>query len=257
MSELAPKPDNDLVPHPPLKDYYDEESQRRTFVSSLFDKTAHNYDWIIRAMSLGSGNYYRYQALLRAGLKGGMQVLDVATGTGPVADAIRRIVGSQGSVTGLDRSINMLKETQQNVKGIPLIQSDAAALPFPANSFDFLSMGYALRHVDSLESTFAEYFRVLKPGGKMLLMELTSPDSKLGLMITKFYMRSIVPLVAKLGTGSQDSKTLMAYFWDTIENCVRPNIIMDTMAKVDFEDVNRHVSIGIFSEYTAVKPASK
>lgn len=245
--------DNRVVPHPPLTEYYAEEKQRRQFVSTLFDKTAHNYDWIIRAMSLGSGNYYRYQALLRAGLKEGMDVLDVATGTGPVAASIRRIIGENAMIIGLDRSINMLKETQQNV-GVPLVQSDAGAIALPADTFDFLSMGYALRHVDDIEKTFEEYYRVLKPGGKVLLLELTSPDSKIGFIFTRFYMRKIVPMVARLGTGSKDSKTLMAYFWDTIENCVRPQKIMDSIAAAGFTDVKRHTNLGIFSEYTAVKP---
>lgn len=240
------------VPHPPLAEYYAEEAQRRKFVSELFDKTAHNYDWVIKAMSFGSGNWYRNQALIRAGLEEGMDALDVATGTGPVAVSIKKIVGEKGSVIGLDQSINMLREASRHVD-MMLVQSDAGTMPFTDNSFNFLSMGYALRHVADINELFQEYCRVLKPGGKVLLMELTSPDSKIGFMMTKFYMRSIVPLVARIGTRSKDSKILMKYFWDTIEHCVRPNIIMDAMKTAGFENVSRHKVLGVFSEYTAVK----
>ncbi len=242
------------VPHPPLQEYYSEEAQRRKFVSELFDKTAHHYDWVIRAMSFGSGNWYRNQALLRAGLKPEMAVLDIATGTGPVAQSISRIVSGNGSVVGLDRSINMLHETAKHMH-LPLVQADAGVLPFPDQSFDFITMGYALRHVDDLHGLFSEYFRVLRPGGKILLMELTSPDSRLGFILTKFYMRRIVPLIARLGTGSKDAKTLMTYFWDTIEHCVRPDGIIEQMKLAGLEDVRRHKVLGIFSEYTGLRKA--
>ncbi|WP_455203284.1 class I SAM-dependent methyltransferase [Kaarinaea lacus] len=242
-----------LVPHPPLKEYYQDEQQRRNFVSWLFDETAHHYDWIIRAMSFGSGNWYRKNALLRAGLAEGMQVLDVATGTGPVAKSALNIVGSNGAVFGLDHSINMMKEARKIVS-VPFIQSDAGRLPFPDASFDFLSMGYALRHVDDLYATFAEYRRVLKPGGKVLLMELTQPKSTVAKKFVKFYLRKIVPKIARLGSGSKDAETLMTYFWDTIENCVPPAKILEAMEKSDLLNAKRYCELGIFSEYTAEKP---
>ena len=125
---------NPIIPHPPLKKYYADEKHRRGFVSWLFDETACHYDWIIRAMSFGSGNWYRRKALLRAGLAKDMQVLDVATGTGPVAKSASEIVGSSGKVFGLDRSVNMLKEARKTVS-VPFIQSDAGRLPFPDASY--------------------------------------------------------------------------------------------------------------------------
>jgi len=244
---------NSSVPHPPLQQYYASEQHRREFVSRLFDDTAGYYDWIIRAMSLGSGGWYRRMALVRAGLRKGMNVLDVAIGTGPVAGSEVKIVGSEGSVVGLDRSINMLRETRHTLN-IPLVHSDAGYLPFTEDSFDFLSMGYALRHVDDLDGTFREYFRVLKPGGKILILELTSPESKTGLAITRFYMRRVVPWIARIGSRSKDAETLMFYFWDTVENCVRPEIILQAMTDAGFKAVKRHTNISVFSEYRATKP---
>jgi demethylmenaquinone methyltransferase/2-methoxy-6-polyprenyl-1,4-benzoquinol methylase len=240
-------------PHPPLQRYYKEESQRRKFVTWIFDETASEYDWIIRVMSFGSGNWYRKQALLRAGLSEGMQVLDVATGTAPVAKAETVIVGSTGSVIGLDRSYNMLKEAGKRVK-IPLVHGGADQLPFANNSFDFISMGFALRHVDDLSTSFNEYFRVLKPGGILLIIELTKPKSRIHYAIIRFYLWHIVPLVARLGSGSKDAQTMMKYWWDTLDNCVSPATIMQTMTDCGFAQTKRHREIGLFSEYTAVKP---
>ena len=246
---------NPLIPHPPLKQYYADENHRRGFVSWLFDETACHYDWIIRAMSFGSGNWYRRKALARAGLTDSMQVLDVATGTGPVAKSASEIVGPSGQVFGLDRSFNMMKEARKNIS-LPFIHSDAGRLPFADNSFDFLSMGYALRHVDDLNRSFDEYFRVLKPGGKVLILELTQPQSNVGRKFIKFYLRRVVPKIARLGSRSKDAETLMTYFWDTIENCVSPDTIIKAMSKSGFENAQRNCALSIFSEYSARKPSA-
>ena len=211
MESPADRNKSELIPHPPLQQYYADEKHRRGFVSWLFDETACHYDWIIKAMSFGSGNWYRHKALLRAGLSEGDQMLDIATGTGPVAKSALRIIGESGSVTGLDRSANMMLEAKK-VVNIPFVQSDAAHLPFPDQSFDFLSMGYALRHVDDLYDTFEEYNRVLKPGGTVLIMELTRHKSAIVNKFLKFYMRHIVPKIARIGSGTKDAETLMTYF---------------------------------------------
>lgn len=143
-----------LAPHQALPRYYADASRRREFVSNLFDGTAKHYGWIIKAMSFGAGDRYRRQALLRAGLRPGMQVIDVASGTGPVSQSELEIAGPQGSVVSVDRSYNMLEVARKSVPTLG-VQASAEDLPFADNQFDFLSMGYALRHVDDLNDTFA------------------------------------------------------------------------------------------------------
>ncbi|TMH45575.1 MAG: methyltransferase domain-containing protein [Betaproteobacteria bacterium] len=233
--------------------YYADPSRRRAFVSNLFDDTAKHYDWIIKVMSFGSGNRYRKEALLRAGLRPGMHVIDVASGTGPVSRSEVDIVGPHGSVVSVDRSYNMLDVARKSVP-TPGIQASAEDLPFPDNQFDFLSMGYALRHVDDLNDTFAEYRRVLKPGGSVLIMELTPPKSAIGRRFVKFYLNSVVPTIARIGTRSDDARTLMKYFWDTIDSCVPPQSILDAMKRSGFADVSCHCISGVFREYVGRKP---
>lgn len=242
-----------LPPHQVLPQYYADSSRRREFVSNLFDDTAKYYDWIIKAMSFGSGNWYRKSALLRAGLRSGMHVIDVASGTGPVSQSELDVVGSRGSVVSVDRSYNMLDIARKSIP-TPPVQASAEDLPFAANQFDFLSMGYALRHVDDLNDTFTEYFRVLKPGGSVLIMELTPPNSAIGRRFVKFYLNTVVPTMARLGTRSNEARTLMKYFWDTIESCVPPQSILDAMKRSGFVDVRRHCISGVFSEYVGRKP---
>src|SRR5580658_909763 len=92
------------APHPPLSDYYGDEVNRALWVRGLFDRTAADYDRIERAMAFGSGSWYRRRALERAGLRPGMRVLDIGTGTGLTAREAFALVGPSGEVTGVDPS---------------------------------------------------------------------------------------------------------------------------------------------------------
>jgi demethylmenaquinone methyltransferase/2-methoxy-6-polyprenyl-1,4-benzoquinol methylase len=245
----APQP---LRPHPLLGRYHQTEEQRRRQVDAWFDEAAGDYDWINQAISFGSGSRYRRQALLRAGLAPGMSLLDAGSGTGAVAAQALPIVGEGGLVLALDPSLGMLRQAagrgvRRRVRGF------AEALPFPDSRFDRLSMGYALRHVSDLHSTFREYLRVLKPGGKLLLLEITPPPSRLAHRLLGLYLGRLVPLVARLGHGGRASRELMEYYWDTIENCVPPAVILGALADAGFATAERHVEMGIFSEYTAVR----
>jgi demethylmenaquinone methyltransferase/2-methoxy-6-polyprenyl-1,4-benzoquinol methylase len=243
-----------VAPHPPLEKYYRGEPQRRGFVTGLFDRTAPHYDWINRIMSLGSGVRYRRDALRRAGLAPGtIRVLDVAIGTGLVARAARDILGDSGRVTGVDLSMGMLTEAQKQLP-IALVQGVAERLPVADACTDFVTMGYALRHVADLESTFREYLRVLKPGGTLLILELTRPDAdSAAYRMTRFYLHTVVPLMARLGPGGAESRTLMEYFWDTVDQCVPPATILEAIAGSGFTAPRQGVVHRIFSEYVATK----
>ncbi|HVQ35337.1 MAG TPA: class I SAM-dependent methyltransferase, partial [Candidatus Bathyarchaeia archaeon] len=96
------------------------------------------------------------------------------------------------------------------------------------------------------------YHRVLKPGGKLLILEITPPRSRVSFHVIKFYLGRVVPLLARIGGGGADSQRLMQYYWDTIEHCVAPPIILRALEEAGFKKVSRHVELGIFSEYTGV-----
>lgn len=242
------------APHPPLGKYYPEESQRRGFVTGLFDRTAPHYDWINRVMSFGSGGRYRRDALRRAGLVAGHRLLDVAIGTGLVARAGADILGDEGQITGVDLSMGMLAEARKSLP-ITLVQGVAEKLPIADGCADFLTMGYALRHVTDLESTFAEYLRVLKPGGTLLILELTRPATdSAAYRLTRFYLHKVVPTLARLGPGGAESRTLMEYFWDTVDHCVPPVTILEALAGGGFVSVRQDIQHRVFSEYVATKP---
>lgn len=242
-----------IAPHPPLRRYYREVEARQGFLNELFNRTAYQYRNIEKATGFGSGLRYRRKSLREAGLKPGMHVLDVACGPALVAQCAREVVGSSGSVIGLDPSIGMLREAQKGPCR-NLVRGVGERLPFPDESFDFLSMGYALRHVSDLTAAFLEYRRVLKPGGIVLLLDICRPRSALMLSLSRFYIKTVLGIVFAASTGNQDMKTLMAYWWDTTEFCVPSEQIMDVLIETGFVDCSLHELFnGLLRDYRAVK----
>lgn len=243
-----------LKPHEPLRAYYPDEGARRSWVRSIFDGTAGDYDRIEGMMAFGSGPWYRRRALERSGLRAGMDVLDVAVGTGLVAREAATLAGSPAKVVGVDVSFGMLRAARLP-EGIRKVQGPAERLPFRDRSFDFVSMGFALRHVADLDAIFAEYFRVLRPGGTACILEITRPRSRTAKLLLKAYMRGIVPLATRAVARSADMPKLMRYYWDTIEACVPPEQVIAALRGAGFADASRFVEVGIFSEYTGKRPA--
>ena len=245
-------PPASLRPHDTLTKYYQNKDQHRAFVQQIFDGTAVDYDRIERLLAFGSGPWYRRQALQRAGLGPGMKVLDVGTGTGLVAREALTLIGSAGSLVGVDPSPGMMG--QAHLPGVQLLQGFAEAIPQPDTSADFLSMGYALRHLSDVRPAFAEFFRTLKPGGRLLILEITRPRSRWGLALLKAYMRLVVPAAAWFVSRGSDTPKLWRYYWDTIEACIPPDAVLAALREAGFTDARRHVELGIFSEFVATKP---
>jgi demethylmenaquinone methyltransferase / 2-methoxy-6-polyprenyl-1,4-benzoquinol methylase len=242
-----------LRPHQPLTEYYADEDGRQRFVRRIFDDTAVDYDRIETMMALGSGRWYRRQALLRAGLGAGMQVVDVGIGTGLLAREALHCIGPGGSLVGVDPSPGML--AQVALDGVELVQGRAEALGRGPASADFVAMGYALRHLSDVDAALAEFFRVLRPGGRLLMLEITRPQRPLATLMLKLYMRTVVPALARLVARKADTSRLWRYYWDTIDACIAPPRVLEAMRSAGFVDVGRHVELGLFSEYTARKPA--
>ncbi len=242
-----------LNPHPVLPAYYQSHEQRPGFVRRLFDDTAPYYDRINDVFSFGSGSWYRRQCLIRAGLRPGARVADIAIGTGLVAQAAMRVVGEEGEVIGLDLSAGMLKVAKQKL-GIALVQGAADRLPFGDGTVDFVTMGYALRHVADLLATFREFKRVLRPGGTVLLLEISRPSRAVTRAAVSAYLGGVVPVLCRWLTGQAMTQTLMRYYWDTIENCVPADVIADAMAAAGLVDLRVETDFDLFRSYSGHKP---
>lgn len=241
------------APHAPLTHYYRSEAERRIFLNGVFDRTAVHYDRIESLMSAGTGARYRRWALMRAGLSAGMRHLDVAIGTGLVAAPATQIVGPAGVVVGVDPSAGMLAQTRRKLP-VAVLRGIAERLPVAGEQFDFLSMGYALRHVTDLGLAFAEYFRVLRPGGRILIFEFSRPESAAGRWFANFYFQRLVPWLSWLGARDREARLLMQYCADTVDRCVEPGVIVAAMQSAGFTAI-QHRRFGLVCEYTARRPA--
>lgn len=251
MVQKSPAPPGQQrAPIKVLPQYWKDEPSRRKYVDGLFDDTAHEYDFVERILGLGRGPGYRRDALLRAGLAPGMKVLDVATGTGLVAREALAIVGGQGAVTGLDPSAGMLAQARS--LDFPMVRGFGEKLPFRDASFDFVSMGYALRHVADLPALFGEMKRVLRPGGIACVLELTRPRNPTAATSLRIFMTRVVPAIARVA-GRPGAGELMRFYWDTIDACVQPHAVLAAMRAAGFERPQRATTMRMFSDYTAVK----
>ena len=241
-----------LPPHRILPEYYGRADEKTGFLRGLFDRTAGDYDRVERVMALGTGAWYRREALTRAGLLPGMTVLDVAAGTGMVAREALKLVGDGGRVIGLEPSEGMLSQLVSGLR-IPVVRGTGERLPVANASFDFVSMGYALRHLSDISLALREFYRVLKPGGVVCLLEITAPRGKIARGVMRAYLRGVVPCLTRLTARHADSPLLWRYYWDTIDACVPPERVLEAMRAAGFTDVKRNVELGLFSEYTGKK----
>ena len=240
-----------------LHEWYEDSGQRAGFVRTLFDAGAEEYDRINRLFSFNRGGLYRAHLLRGAGLRPGDRVLDLATGTGLVAREACRLAQPGGLVVGLDISPGMLavaRRLMHTHPGLVLTRADAEMLPVGDGGFDMVTMGYALRHLSDLDRAFAEFRRVLRPGGRLLLMEIARPRSRIGQALARLYLGHAVPLLSRLSGGGEQAARMMRYYWDTIEGCAPEAGILQALRRSGFEDARCITEFGLFKTYGARRP---
>jgi len=186
---------------------------RAAYVEEMFARIAPRYDLINRLMTGGQDRRWRAITVAETGVGRGGSALDVATGTGDLAFALRRVVGPRGRVVGVDVTEPMLALARQKSAGLeqaPEFQrADALDLPFPDASFDAVTIGFGLRNVTDVPRALSEMRRVLKPGGRMACLELTKP--RIPLLAAGFYVYfdHVVPLIGALVNGSREAYTYL------------------------------------------------
>jgi demethylmenaquinone methyltransferase/2-methoxy-6-polyprenyl-1,4-benzoquinol methylase len=241
-----------MLPHPPLKSHYANNEAKLEFVNRLFNCGAKYYDLVENWGSFRTGSWYRRSALARHGLRPGQRLLDVACGTGLVATEAMKILGSAENITCLDPSEGMLTEARRKLAA-RFVCAWAEQIPLPDDSFEFLTMGYALRHVVDLEGAFREYRRVLALGGKLLILEITKPTRPISGFMFRAYFKHLFPFLALVCTRSRDARNMVQYYWETMEACVLPVRVLEAMRSSGLQEVKCCTRFGLLTEYTAVK----
>ncbi len=229
--------------------------QRLNAVRDLFNRSAPFYDQVNEVFSLRSGAWYRRFCLRRAGLRPGAQVVDIGVGTGLLAREALSLTGDPRSVIGIDISEAMLAIAHKNL-GIPLVQCAAEALPLKPAIADFVTMGYALRHVADLEVVLREACRILQPGGRIVLLEVGAPRFWINRMLATAYVGGLLPLLSLLLTRKRGARTLMRYHWDTIANIMPREAIVRVMTESGFSRVKCESYFDLFQCYVGDKPSA-
>ena len=251
-SRVPAKPTGALKSDPRLDQYFANEEERRAVTRAMFDQAATGYDSAESLTALGRGSRYRREVLQRSGLVHGMSVLDVAAGTGLVTAVALELVGPHGKVWALDPSPGMLAELRKKMD-VQTIEAYAESIPLSDGMVDFVSMGYALRHVGDLDQAFAEYHRVLKPHGRVCIMEISRPRNPVMRGLLRFHIAVVVPMLAKLTHRHEHVRRLWEYYGDTIEAALEPEPILAALRRAGFLDVRCDVSMGVFREFTGRK----
>ena len=185
--------------------------EKEGMVRAVFDSVAENYDLMNDLMSMGIHRLWKRVTIERSGVKTGDLVLDVAGGTGDLAIKFSKLVGNEGQVILTDINGSMLNTGRDRiidqglVKGIDFVQSNAEMLPFADNSFDCISIAFGLRNVTHKEKALQSMYRVLKPGGRLLVLEFSKTTVPGFDKIYDFYSFNVLPRIGQWIT--QDSKS--------------------------------------------------
>lgn len=176
------------------------EADKAVVVEEMFDRIAPHYDRMNRLLTFGLDQAWRRRTLDRIGLATGQRVLDIACGTGDFAEMCRQ---RGADVVATDYAARMLDHAAaRGLSGI-LVRGDALSLPVRSGAFDVVVCGFALRNFSSLAPAFAEMARVLRPGGRLGILEVDRPANGLVRLGHSFYFDRVVPLVGRLLADSK------------------------------------------------------
>jgi demethylmenaquinone methyltransferase/2-methoxy-6-polyprenyl-1,4-benzoquinol methylase len=197
-------------------------------VRSMFDRISPVYDAMNRTMTMGLDQHWR-RVTVAAVVRSGDKVLDSCCGTGDLAVAALR---AGATVTGLDFSERMLERARRKSSEIEWVQGDAQHLPFEDASFDAATVGFGVRNLDDLERGLAELRRVLRPGGRMAILEITKPSGVLA-PFYRLWFDGFVPLLGKVLPGG----AAYTYLPASVRRFPGPDELAGLLRGAGFEDV--------------------
>ena len=177
---------------------------KATYVRETFNSIAGNYDLMNSLMSLGMDKGWRRVVVREVGAGKGKKILDVCCGTGQLSLELSKVMGKEGQVTGLDFSPKMLEVAKNTLAHSPqkdqvrFLQGDAMQLPFEDNSFDGTTVGWGLRNLPDLRQGIREMARVVKPGGKVVSLDMAKPTLPVFKQVYWLYFEKLVPLMGKI-----------------------------------------------------------
>ena len=216
---------------------------KSSMVGQVFHSVASKYDIMNDLMSLGIHRLWKRVAIELSGARRGHRILDLAGGTGDLAMKFSRIVGPDGLITLTDINNSMLRVGRDRLydKGcsnnVEVVQADAEQLPFPDNHFNCVTISFGLRNVTRKQKALEEMARVLKPGGRALILEFSHPNSALFSKVYDAYSFNVLPTLGKLIANDPDSYRYLA---ESIRVHPNQDTLMEMMYHAGFQRCDYH-----------------
>ncbi len=186
----------------------------------MFDRIARRYDLVNTVLSAGTDRGWRRRAARATGLTPGGSALDVACGSGKLTAELARLAGQNGKVVGLDFSPQMLEVARRDHPGIEFLEGDALNLPFENATFDALTIAFGLRNLADPVRGLREMKRVVKPGGRSVVLEFVRPPKNLVGGAYRLYLRTLLPAI---GGALSGQPTAYRYLSDTVDSYRTPD----------------------------------
>jgi len=227
---------NNSLPHDSVVPYKDSDKSKKQQVASMFDQIAFRYDFLNRFLSGGIDIYWRRKAIKELSTLQPKKILDVATGTGDVALMTYKFLKPE-SIIGIDISEKMLDLGRQKVaklllnKEIALQLGDSEAINFPDKAFDAVTVAFGVRNFENLRIGLDEMLRVLKPGGKLVILEFSKPKTTVFKGIYNLYMRIVTPGIGKLISKNREA---YQYLNDSVQKFPEGNDFLTIMNEVGY-----------------------
>lgn len=207
-------------------------ARKSPYIRTMFGRIARRYDLLNLCLSFGLDRGWRRAAVRELRLIPGDGAVDLCCGTGDVAEALARVVGRE-QVVGLDFVPGMLEHARAKFPGIRFVEGDALRTGLPEAGFDGATVAFALRNVDDVEALFREMRRLVRPGRRIVALELTRPGGLLG-VFHGFFLHWIVPLVGRLVSGDFEAYRYLAR---SVATFIPPVEIARRMAASGLEEV--------------------
>jgi demethylmenaquinone methyltransferase/2-methoxy-6-polyprenyl-1,4-benzoquinol methylase len=234
---------------------YTAEGSKKEQVAEMFDNISHRYDFLNHFLSLNIDKGWRKKVVKMASSGKPKAILDVATGTADLAIALTK--ANPEKIVGIDISAGMLSEGQKKLEKknltsiITLQQADSENLPFPDNTFDAITVAFGVRNFENLEKGLSEMQRVLKKGGKLLVLEFSQPTKFPFKQLYRFYFKNILP-----GLGKMISKDSSAYTYlpESVDAFPYGDRFISILDKLKFQkSFYKPVTFGVAMIYEATK----
>ncbi len=226
-------------------------------MASMFDQIAPVYDRMNTIMTAGRDGGWRKAAVRATALKAGGRALDIACGTGKLTCALAAVVGPSGHATGLDIAPAMLEEARRACGELPnvdFVAGNALALPFEAGAFDAVTIAFGMRNLSSFEAGFAEMARVVRPGGRVVCLELTSPRPRILGRLYRTVFRITAPTIGSLFR----KRAAYAYLPNSLEGFPSAEELAETMRAVGLADVSfKRLGFGVVALHVGEVPGRR